>query len=71
MMIAYSGDENADAFISGLKEMGGDISVEAYYIEENTDDETIKIICDILYRDGADILYTLINNRADIAIEKA
>lgn len=70
-LIAYSGDENADAFISGLKEMGGDISVEAYYIEENTDDETIKIICDILYRDGADIIYTLMNNKADIAIEKA
>ena len=42
-----------------------------YYIEENTDDETLNVIADVLYSSGADIVFTLIGNKTNALIDKA
>ena len=70
-IIAFSGDERVNAFIDGLKEAGPNGNVEVYYIEENTDDETLNVIADVLYSSGADIVFTLIGNKTNALIDKA
>ncbi|MDD6839959.1 MAG: BMP family ABC transporter substrate-binding protein, partial [Spirochaetales bacterium] len=70
-VIAFSGDERVNAFIDGIKEAGPNGNVEVYYIEENTDDETLNVIADVLYSSGADIVFTLIGNKTNALIDKA
>ena len=60
-----------NAFIDGIKEAGPNGNVEVYYIEENTDDETLNVIADVLYSSGADIVFTLIGNKTNALIDKA
>ena len=70
-VIAFSDDERVNTFIEGFKEAGPNGNVEVYFIEENTDDDTLRLILDILYINGSDIVFTLIGNRTDTVINKS
>ena len=60
-----------EGFLKGLGKEGINTSVDIYYIEKDTPSFTIGAIADSLYSEGADIVFTLIGERAEYVIEKA